>query len=134
MTDEIKTCPFCGSKRRPRVVFEGSWFGMCRDCSSAGPPGHGTIAEAIAAWNRRSTPTTDEIKDAVKRVKELEEALTSWRVRDEHIVLDHVSGGRITLWKGQPMTHLAGTHRALSKTTKALSLLPSASVQLEGDG
>lgn len=48
-----------------------------------------------------------------ERVQYLEEALACWRVADERIVLTHGTGGRITLWKGQSMVHLAGAHGAL---------------------
>jgi len=50
----------------------------------------------------------------------LAEVLSAWTVDKERAVLRHSSGGRITLWQGQPMTHLAGTHRSLS----ALSSVP----------
>jgi hypothetical protein len=50
---------------------------------------------------------------------DLEEVLSAWTVADASVVLDHKTGGRITLWKGQPLTHLAGTHKALSALSRS---------------
>lgn len=80
MSDELKPCPFCGvgvralSRYHPRDPNE--WYVSCgaRDCvMQPETPTYHTEAEAIAAWNRRSSS---------KRIEELEKALGS--VRDYH--------------------------------------------------
>lgn len=48
-----KPCPMCGSNFLRLSDFEE--YVACDDCGTLGPSGKNE-AEAIAAWNRRSTP------------------------------------------------------------------------------
>ena len=53
--DELKPCPFCGSKSRVVCRLydnDRSWV-HCGDCFALGPPRDTQVA-AIAAWNRRA--------------------------------------------------------------------------------
>lgn len=66
---ELKNCPFCGGIAK---VCEGPnhrWWGtICDDCGVWRDDRHGTQAEAIAAWNRR-TPDPAQIQaDALRGV------------------------------------------------------------------
>ena len=55
---KLKPCPFCG---RELLVVEG-WKGCvwveCINCNTEGPD-KDTESEAIEAWNKRYTPTTE---------------------------------------------------------------------------
>lgn len=53
MSEELKPCPFCGSKRiKAHDVGEG-WWCICQDCKAQGPF---KMLEntAVDAWNRRA--------------------------------------------------------------------------------
>ena len=58
MSDErLEACPFCGGAGGVYVVSWGCVF--CSACAAYGPL-KGTLAEAIAAWNRRVPPVVPE--------------------------------------------------------------------------
>ena len=54
--DELKPCPFCGSKE-VRADKDGMWWTVgCTDCFAEGPSDLGESG-AIAAWNERQPDT-----------------------------------------------------------------------------
>jgi hypothetical protein len=53
-TDELKPCPFCGSKPEPHWTFAANWV-ECHECGAV-VDCEGSIEETFAAWNRRVTP------------------------------------------------------------------------------
>lgn len=52
--DELRPCPFCGSHRikMNRVYDTNEWYLRCEDCLIEQYL-HGSLDEAIEAWNRR---------------------------------------------------------------------------------
>ena len=66
MSEELKPCPFCGSKDIKFAVFDAKDGGaiacmMCKICEACGPTvdtrpteGEAEYNDAISAWNRRS--------------------------------------------------------------------------------
>ena len=60
MDNKLKPCPFCGTKlsneddEMVRVWHKGTQFSVrCPECQTDGPI-HGSIGQAIAAWNTRA--------------------------------------------------------------------------------
>jgi Lar family restriction alleviation protein len=51
--DDIKGCPFCGSKQIAILFDEGCCWLECWRCGVTSPAAE-SRAEAIAIWNRRS--------------------------------------------------------------------------------
>ncbi|NSL93879.1 Lar family restriction alleviation protein [Acetobacter syzygii] len=54
MSEELKSCPFCGCSSH--IVWEGRKIGhavQCRQCLALGPQCH-SKSEAITAWNTRA--------------------------------------------------------------------------------
>ena len=77
MSEELKSCPFCGSVARIDVSDFGSAMVYCTaeelavDCPVNPETGfHDNVAAAIAAWNTRPLESANE-----ERIKALEEAL-----------------------------------------------------------
>ena len=65
VSEELKSCPFCGSKASVRQVAPvainnavkygyGGYFVMCNKCLTSGN-NYPTEMKAIEAWNRRAT-------------------------------------------------------------------------------
>lgn len=54
MTDELKPCPFCKSKRLVVKSMFAS-FVRCLDCNATGPEGLSN-REAADKWNKRAEP------------------------------------------------------------------------------
>ena len=79
MNEELKPCPFCGSKTLfPREVYLGKitgkrWYVWCKNCGAFGSS-RNTKQESIDAWNRRAMPLTmpphviSEIEKAAKAI------------------------------------------------------------------
>ena len=58
--DELKPCPFCGS-RDVEVVHPGRcWVILCNTCQAEGPTDLGESG-AIEAWNTRAEPVTEVV-------------------------------------------------------------------------
>lgn len=55
MTEELKPCPFCGSKDLDYISVYGRNWIACRGCSTAGPDAE-KITDVPAAWNKRAEP------------------------------------------------------------------------------
>lgn len=53
--DELLPCPFCGGDAVERPFFRGMSIIRCRKCRADGKAGN-TLDEAVAAWNRRTSP------------------------------------------------------------------------------
>lgn len=58
MSEELKQCPFCGSKNLQYVEknpesYEQCYYVYCLNCDAQGPE-YISIDDAISAWNRRS--------------------------------------------------------------------------------
>ena len=56
MTEELKCCPFCGTKPKIKKNIDDSFRISCENLSCVCLPdtwAYKTIEEAIAAWNRR---------------------------------------------------------------------------------
>lgn len=54
MSEKLKLCPFCASEAVSDQFTPNQWFIYCLDCCSES--GHWDCeAEAIAAWNRRTS-------------------------------------------------------------------------------
>lgn len=53
--DELLPCPFCGGDASDRPFFERMLLIRCDCCGSEGQPGN-TLDEAVAHWNRRTSP------------------------------------------------------------------------------
>lgn len=53
--DELLPCPFCGGDAVERPFFRGMSIIRCRKCRADGKAGN-TLYEAVAAWNRRTSP------------------------------------------------------------------------------
>lgn len=79
MGDELKPCPFCGSKPTIHTWPAGTINIMCsdRDCPVHVEFETGEPAEAITAWNTRtetqSQATIDELVGALRRLQAAEE-------------------------------------------------------------
>lgn len=59
VSEELKPCPFCGSKNVHEMRYEASDFIQCHDCfasSRADLP----MAEAVEEWNRRAQPVEQQ--------------------------------------------------------------------------
>lgn len=57
MTDELKPCPFCGSKGEAYRTINGTYSCSCTSCSYASCAGFKTLEESIEAWNKRAERT-----------------------------------------------------------------------------
>lgn len=58
--DELKPCPFCGSKRLRLHVIDICEFAFkCMKCNAVGSPALDEVA-AIAKWNMRHDPEADD--------------------------------------------------------------------------
>lgn len=59
MSEDLKPCPFCGSKNI-RFKDTRGWLetcGECEDCGALGPDGDiDDVSSAVAAWNTRTPP------------------------------------------------------------------------------
>ena len=57
---ELKPCPFCGCRGDDLALLpaDADWFVYCINCNTCGATGE-TKKEAIEAWNRRYTPTSE---------------------------------------------------------------------------
>lgn len=53
--DDLLPCPFCGGDAVERPFFRGMSIIRCRKCRADGKAGN-TLDEAVAAWNRRTSP------------------------------------------------------------------------------
>lgn len=65
--NEIKPCPFCGSKD----VFTGhrsSFYVHCDECQVDGPWNDRNEQEAIEAWNRRTPSASIDLDDTIQTV------------------------------------------------------------------
>src|SRR4051812_32991349 len=56
---ELLPCPFDGCDGRAAIDYDAGYYAACRKCKARGPRVENTVAEAIAAWNRRSPVVTD---------------------------------------------------------------------------
>ena len=83
MSNELKLCPFCGSKP---VLKKGCWYVRCEKCFAENPPhiwdgeafAHETKNDAIETWNQRyegcfSLAEMLKIQDVTSRVVLCEE-------------------------------------------------------------
>ena len=68
MSDDLLPCPFCGGEAyidgtswTTRDGKDQSWV-TCMKCGTYGP----SSTDAIAAWNRRAIPATDEREKALR--------------------------------------------------------------------
>ncbi|WP_186113895.1 Lar family restriction alleviation protein [Burkholderia gladioli] len=63
MSDKLSDCPFCGNEAETEKIEEGCYGVGCGYCDfqlmsgNIGIGWHATEAAAIAAWNRRASPT-----------------------------------------------------------------------------
>ena len=95
MTDELLPCPFCGSE----AAVADCDFGAEIECACGAIVSRDSIAEAIAAWNRR--PGSPDLAAFKARVAELEKALRFYAgpqaPYDEEIeTLDYADGSSRT--------------------------------------
>lgn len=58
MSDALKPCPFCGDE--PRTISAPGWHEVICDCGVMFEVDVETLAEAIAAWNRRECAETGQ--------------------------------------------------------------------------
>lgn len=76
LNEQLEACPFCNDDMSSFVPSHFVWPGfgelyVCCDCGAMGPGGK-TVAEAIAAWNRRATPAPQAApSEAVERIVHL---------------------------------------------------------------
>ena len=65
---ELLPCPFCGERAEIWRAHEGrtAWIACMGKCSVLVSKEYKTDAEAIAAWNRRATPSVLAADPAVK--------------------------------------------------------------------
>lgn len=63
-TEQIKSCPFCGSKKIEvsRTNWESCWINCGNYRCGAESKSHPTRAGAIRNWNRRAKLTTTKTK------------------------------------------------------------------------
>lgn len=54
MTEELKSCPFCGGETLEMDRNNGEWFVTCYECPCQGVEGNLTREQAIKAWNTRA--------------------------------------------------------------------------------
>lgn len=55
MSEQLKPCPFCGSKDTEVLDAVGEYWARCRQCHANTAMG-ATVVEAVATWNRRAEP------------------------------------------------------------------------------
>ena len=85
MADELKSCPLCGSTRITVWNIRDGQQVVCKDCKALGAPTyHGpagfeaTRGHAIAAWNRRPSPSVGQDVDGlVERLTRERDELTA---------------------------------------------------------
>lgn len=100
MSDYLKPCPFCGSYQittAPNYRFGGTpdWAVMCKACGTSIL--HDTEAEAITAWNTRTSDATIEAQEA--EIVRLREALTDWVSHAEYSLLDEIPSFKPDVYK-----------------------------------
>jgi hypothetical protein len=69
----LKNCPFCGAPMEQHPRFPNEWrhaFHHAPRCPAALAVVYMTDPEAIAAWNRRSTPDVGELCEALTKAAE----------------------------------------------------------------
>ena len=54
MSEELKPCPFCGSKKIKRNHEDGRFWMTCQTCFADGPPTSKRSEEDAPDWNRRA--------------------------------------------------------------------------------
>lgn len=64
MSNELKECPFCGGEAKAFGAYD-AYAVNCASCNAYGPSG--SKANAIAAWNRRSTSGAASGEVAIER-------------------------------------------------------------------
>ncbi len=86
-TQELLPCPFCKRKAaKPQYasVHSKAWVIWCGGCGASGGSAD-TIAEAIRAWNTRSTQCSGDTQELATRTLE---AVREWIVMDRSIEPD----------------------------------------------
>lgn len=62
MSDELKSCPFCGgTEQRIKSSGRWGWFVSC-SCCAVGPSAK-SRDDAVTAWNTRIEPTQERLFD-----------------------------------------------------------------------
>ena len=83
MTEEVKTCPFCGGEAKC-IEFYGLYHVICCNCHIAGKD-CSTRESAVSAWNTR--PIEDLKDDENARLQEALEVILDEAQKDEPCVL-----------------------------------------------
>lgn len=65
MSEELKTCPFCGGEATLCENLDYAYV-YCRDCGCQTDESHVSAKEAIAAWNQRAERTCKAIPGRMK--------------------------------------------------------------------
>lgn len=102
---ELKPCPFCGTIPESGSFDDETYSIRCSNNQCAGSPSTcecATAAEAIAAWNTRSTPDLAQVREKLEAAcKEMmHNGAVIGRPHLEHIRFD------LTLMVGTIMEHL----------------------------
>jgi len=99
----LAACPFCAGTEtglyRPTEAREGSgwhdWFVRCHQCHVESAE-YETEAEAVTAWNTRTTPPARSYADAIEDAAKVAEAYTevNFEAAGDSVLLDPVLRGK----------------------------------------
>ena len=87
MTDKLKPCPFCGGEAEKQWGMMAIYWVECTDCGAEGSQ-HGSLEEAIAAWNTRNS--MDRI---VEQLEEQSYGFEGLEYIDLNTAIEIVKGG-----------------------------------------